>query len=54
MVSSVLRNINGFQPIATAIINDSEEFILVITDFLENNETMIKIAEWLKRTHFMK
>lgn len=51
IASLVFLNINGYQPIDDELINNSEKFVLAITNSPDTEAIMLKIAEWLKRTH---
>ncbi|WP_220739616.1 type II toxin-antitoxin system death-on-curing family toxin [Leuconostoc miyukkimchii] len=51
IASLVFLNINGYQPIDDELINNAEEFVLAITNSPDTEAIMLKIAEWLKRTH---
>ena len=44
-------SINGYQIIDDDLINNSEDFILAVTNSPDDEETMIKIAEWLEAVH---
>ena len=44
-------NINGYEIIDDDLINNSEEFIISVTNSPDSEEIMLEIAKWLEMVH---
>jgi death-on-curing protein len=51
MASLVFLAINGYQPINDDLINDSDDFVLSVTNSPDTEDTMLEIAKWLEMVH---
>ncbi|GFH40040.1 type II toxin-antitoxin system death-on-curing family toxin [Lactococcus insecticola] len=44
-------HINVYDPVDKDFINQSEEFVLSITNSPDNEETMLQVAKWFEMVH---
>jgi len=44
-------NINGYEIINDDLINNSEEFVVTVTNSPDSEEVMLEIAKWLEMVH---
>ncbi|GHU39720.1 death-on-curing family protein [Bacilli bacterium] len=51
MASLVFLSINGYQPISEEVINNSDDFVLSVTNSPDTEDTMLEIAKWLELVH---
>lgn len=51
MASLVFLSINGYQPISEDLINNSDDFVLSVTNSPDTEDTMLEISKWLEMVH---
>ncbi|MDR0899300.1 MAG: type II toxin-antitoxin system death-on-curing family toxin [Lactobacillaceae bacterium] len=48
MAAMYFLHLNGFEPKDEEVFNNSEEFVLTVTNSPDTEETMLKVAKWLE------